>query len=511
MWSQDQAQWQQVVNPNTGRPFEDYGQYSGWASGMEGQGAAASSAFGTAKPADYAWGGEKPDWSKTGWNIGKNGKFNYGNETFTPPNNTFGFQIGDKVGYIVPQTGEIVFGSPGGTGAVGYDDTKLFTGYSGGRMVGEGYGTGVPGAMGVVQSYGSTTGGGYWDINADYGLGRDMKGIIPLEHNSSGNVSQFLAPTPGGGFVKTPNASEAIASRDAYLEWLKTNPSQGGIGQTRGVPTTQTATPTTGSTSPSQQGVLTVPGKGEKQFDLTQSRYLSGPQRGDRAFGDRPTQPTESEQYWNQWEGQFQNPDSLKAVYDRAEKQAQSTLDRKASSSGWADSSAAAKATANIGQNFNDAYVRAMQDFAKTGATMAGAADSAKNAQTNAWLNTVGTAQGLDTSDLAYLTAGQSAANSAQTLGENRLTGGFDRALQVANNMSAIASYGLDKAQQRDIAYKMADLQQQIRLGTMDYQQATDQLDEYLATLRIAPSTAQSIANTFKASTSTSTGTKATV
>lgn len=521
MWGEADSQWKNVVNPTTGQGFSSYGDYANWAKNMEGQGSAASSAFGSAKASDYAWGGETPNWSKTGWNIGKEGKFNYGNETFTAPNNTFGFQIGDKVGYLVPQTGQIAFGSPGGTGAVGYDDTKLFTGYGGNKMVGEGYGTGVPGAMGVVQSYGSTTGGGYWDINADYGLGSSMRGIIPLEHNDSGNVSQYLAPAATGGFIKTPDMAEAIASRDSYIEWMKTNPSSGGIGQTSGVPqaTTAATAPTTGATTGSTStttGELMVPGEGEKFYDSTKGFYTS-PTEGHKAWEQTANQPTKMEQNWNAFYGQYNqpsnaeqqwasqkdfygNPAALDDFYKRQEEKARGALSARASAAGIGDSSTAARAVANLGLDYSDRLLAARQEFDKTGMGLAQNADTgftsrATGARTLAEgtdksiLDKVRAGIEVDAGDLARISSGAVASGAAQNAKENRLTGGLNRATSLANDISNLVAGGLTQAQATQMAPLLSALEVQYKQGSLTADQAYKQASETAATLGISTNT----------------------
>ena len=143
--------------------------------------------------------GSNIDWSKTGWNVGTG----EGSQWYTPPENMYGFQIGDSAGWVDPTSGKITYGkkAPG-------MDTNAY----------------ISGAVGQAGQYGSNQ--YQYDANADYGLGSDAIGIIPLEHNAQGQVTQFFAPTATGGYQAFGSLQEAKDSLAKYKSWAATT-SQG--------------------------------------------------------------------------------------------------------------------------------------------------------------------------------------------------------------------------------------------------------------------------------------------
>jgi hypothetical protein len=495
-YSQENSAWEKVINPATGKPFgldaadknAAYKQYSDWASG----------------DADMATWGTTMDWGKTGWGVdqGTGGDWS----GYRAPAGTVGFTYGtDQAGYIDPVTGQIVWGNKLGTNQYiknGVEVTSAAQGQQ--RAGGDIFDPNDPN-----PTYRATaTGGTYYDPNADYGLGGgELAGIIPVQHSNTGQITYYV-PKRGGGYYLGDSLDDAVAYANDYRAWYKEQatpqgppsllpaPSPGNSGASYD-PAKKTYGGNTGSTG-GKPGILTVPGQGEKTFEDIYPELRAGPQRGDRAFGDRPTQPTESEQYWNQWEGIFGSPDSLYSMYDRAEKKAQSTLDRKASSAGWGDSSAAAKATANIGLDFQDAATRATMDWAKTGAGLASGADKSKNDQTRSWLDVVGTADKLDVTDLAYKLGAMGAGKTAQELMEGRETRGLEYGIQIGNAMSALASSGFQDANQEDFARYMVDLQLQMEAGNIDYAAATQKLNEYAALFGTSLQASPALANAWK-------------
>jgi hypothetical protein len=270
--------------------------------------------------------------------------------------------------------------------------------------------------------------------------------------------------------------------------------------------------------------------KGAYADPNTASSDLWKQQKGN--FADNKTA---SSDFWNQWKDQLSTPEALKGVYDRQLAAAQTTLDRKAASAGWGDSAAAARATGNLGQKFTDAYVTAAADQAakagqlasasdssqiakgtlglnlatgsdtsmntkaltgnqlagqadstmntkaQTATTMAKAADDANNGQTNTFTNQLIASTGMDAQRISGTTAGQLAADNAQTLGQNRLTGGFDRSLETAQSMSQLTSAGLSPADADSMSTSMTSLQLQLSQTNMTYAQATAKLNEYAA------------------------------
>lgn len=491
-YEQGNEAWEKTINPATGKPFgleetplgwlpvldkdSAYKQYSDWASGTGDTG---------------SW-GTSLDWGKTGWGVDYGEEGQYG--SYRPPPGTVGFTSGqDMAGYIDPVTGQIVWGN-------------RMQGWSGNPSSGERH---IFDPNNPDPKYQSTASGGtYYDPNADYGLGGgELAGIIPVEHSNTGEITYYV-PKRGGGYYTGTSLDEAVQYANDYKAWYKEQatpqgppsllpaPSPGNSGASYD-PTKKTYGAGAGTTG-GTQGILTVPGQGEKTFEDIYPELRAGPQRGDRAFGDRPTQPTESEQYWNQWEGVFGSPDSLYSMYDRAEKKAQSTLDRKASSAGWGDSSAAAKATANIGLDFQDAATRATMDWAKTGAGLASGADKSKNDQTKSWLDVVGAADKLDVTDLAYKLGAMGASKTAQELAEGRETGGVDRAMAIGSTMANLANQGFQAANQEDFARYMVDLQLQMQAGNIDYAAATQKLNEYAALFGTSLQASSALANAWK-------------
>lgn len=532
--------WQNQKNPDTGRPFGSYDEWNNYQYGL-GQKTAATASSQAADRAGFA-GTYNTDYTFTPstWSVdaspsngyiffgdSSNGdkkrwvdsddpfrKINYGPEMTAGGTmyndaelNKRGFYyVPAQGGYINPKTGEIVYGgndlSKGGTWSDQTSTTK--------------------------KQY-------YYD--QDYGLGSQAKGIIPIEFDRKGTPVKFYAGTPGGGGQVFTDLAQAQASVAAYKSWYDEKHPAGTAGSqiapsTYQTPPGGTSTPSTSGTQ--TNGLLTNPGQSEQYFDSTKDFYGKGPVLAGQAFADKPTQPTASEQYWNaqngkyqtpgtaesdmwdQWKGEFASPDALKGVYQRGQDAAQRTLDRKSASAGWGDSGAAARATGNIGQQFTDAYVKAEQDFAKTGMGLAGASDTsqdtkvktgaglaaasdaAKNAQTKSWLDTANTAQGIDTSKLAFTTAGQASANAAQNAQETRLTGGFDRSMQIAQNMAMLTNSGLNSASSQTMAYNMADLQMQLAQGNMTYAQSEAKLKEYAAAMGVVGTSLTALLSNWK-------------
>lgn len=458
------------MNPYTGKPFtsqEDFNgwnnrtspEYQAWTAGQAGAsrqaGQDAAKAAATAGPA-Y-------DWSHTGaWTQPTSGE-GAGNIYFGPNLNNpgagqslsaHGYQQGYSTGqggygYIDPKTGKIYY--------------NQFTG---------------PGK--------ATQNSRTYDPTADYGLGSTSLGVIPVGHNQAGTPTAFYAGMPGGGGQVFTDLASAQQAAKAYADWYK-----GQHPEQQPVPPAAPQTPTQGGTGSSAQtpGLLTKPGAGEDFFDSTKGFYTS-PTQTQQTWGGlkwNNDQPTESEQYWQKWSGIFNDPNYLSGVYQRGAQQAQNTLDRKASSAGWGDSGAAARATAGIGLQFTDASRKAMGDWATTGAGLAGQADASKIAAGNALINKnnamLSGANTVDSGQLARLTSGQTAANGAENLMIGRETGGLNSAITLGQAQSALAYSGLSQAQQNQLQMGLAQLGLQMQSGKLSADQAYQNAQSLLASM----------------------------
>ena len=571
--------WQTVTDPTTGKAFTDQSAYSTWAAANPEQDAFAKQHYTGYNFSPGAYGsGTYTQYQETKNNdlgSGHSGMIDFGAQpiqqswAWSPNAITSG---GGHSGFIDPATGKIY-----------YSDQNQTNPLSG---------------PGFQSSSGMSASDYYYD--QDYGMGPDYKGIIPIGTDQNGTPNAFYAGTPGGGGHVFNNIQDAQASVAAYGSWYDSQHPAG----TQGTQIAPSAAPPPATTTAAQPGVLTTPGPAETYFDSTKDFYTKGTPTADAAYKDKPTQPTDAEQYWNSYSGQYQTPGTksseffdtamgnytpgsnasdlyksqvgalgtptdsaayfekwkdqfdpaaLKAMYDRQELAAQNTLDRKAASGGWGDSGAAARATGNLSQQFEDAYLKSLAGWATTGGalasgadtstnnrlstfgglsagadtgdvsklrtygdlastadqtqntkaltgnTLATSADTARSRQTNDWLNQVNTALGIDQAGLSRVTAGQNAAIGAQSAQEGRLTGGFDRSMAIANNMASLTSSGLSGASAQTMAYNMADLQMQLAQGNMTYAQSEAKLKEYAAAMGVTGQALTSLMGTWKA------------
>jgi hypothetical protein len=500
--------WQSTIDPRTGQYFKSYEDANSYAMG-QGQ-KEANKAFNTTNPSQYAWSGDAPDWSKTGWNIGENGKYNYSNNYFTAPTGTFGFQIGDNVGYVDATTGDISYGTPGKSGAYGYDA----------RLFGSGYTTGG-GGVSADKTYGTKTGSGRWDLDYDYGLGNEARGIIPLQHDQTGQVTQFLAPVAGGGFTTVQSLGDAIALRDEYSQWLTTNPAGVTKPQSMSAPPAPPAPPPPPGNldtpdEPQPRGVLADPLQGEQYYDDTSGFYkepTEAKKKWDETANQEPialqnwnkqsgrfNQPTQSTQLFDSYKDILSNPGYLDDFYNREAAKTQTTLDRKSSSGGWGNSGAAARATSNIGQDFADKALLSRLGFMTTGMDLAGRADTSENdlditgnvlaTSADKGINDkIGVAGDVDRGMLEKIQGGQYAANSAEGLTMDRETGGIKYATKIAEDMSNLMMQGLSEDQARQLATDMSDLQMQVESGKLTAQQAYAQAQEMMQGLGVVSNT----------------------
>lgn len=378
----------------------------------------------------------------------------------------------------------------------------------------------------------------------DYGLGANYKGVIVTKRDKNGTPTEFYAMTQGGGGQFFKDINQATSAASSFLAWDKeknptkyqTNP-DGSINLPTGGVTTGSAgtvwdntQKNTSSQSATQApGVLASPGVGEttqaanaqewKTPSATEDWYgqnkdrFNQPSKTSDWYGqnkDQYTQPSAQEQKWAGLSGEFDNwsKSGLEDVYDRQESKARKALDTRAKSVGIGDSSAAARATSNIGQEFADKKTLALQDWAKTGMTLAGAADSGKQSRMNMGLSAAGAAdtadmnwltQGGGAADLATqakntrLTGGQTAANQAQTLQIGRETGGLDSYLQIANGLAGATGNLTTAASNSSKDYQTSIAQTLMAKGNLSYDDAMAQASQIMSILGLGATAATTL------------------
>jgi len=304
---------------------------------------------------------------------------------------------------------------------------------------------------------------GQYSGTQDYGLGPNGLGVIPMATDANGNPTAFYAGTGYGAGQVYHSLTEAQQGAKDYAAWYSSQH--------------PAAAATTSSAPVAAQpaGELTKPGAGENYYDSTKGFYTGG-NNAQKAYDVTANQPTQEEQYWNKYSGIFQNPNYLDQVYDTAQAKSQTTLDRKASSGGWGDSGAAARATADMGATYQNQKLQAMQGFATTGGTLAGAADASRNQR-------VSSAQGVDSGNTSQIAAGQTAANSAETQQQNRLNGGISSATTLGNDQATLMAAGLDKATSEQLATNVQAIAMQVQGGNLTAQQGYNQASEMMAGL----------------------------
>jgi len=452
-------EWQSKSDPRTGRPFESEAQYLDWQAWSAGQQQAASASASAVDKASrsagpgYDFGGTRAYYVDP-----ESGYYHFGTTVSSQaptragnPEGATENQAGS--GYIDPNTGQIYYN-------VGPAPSSQPPPRAGSPNEA---GSGYVNNSGAVQQNSRQ-----YDYTTDYGLGPANAGIIPIAHDASGTPTAFYAGTFGGGGKVFTTLAEAQASVQQYKQWYETqNPPKGG-GGTSGPTTTTTQTPP-------PTGLLTDPGFGEKYYDSTKDFY-TGKSNAQNWWEQTANQPLASQQMWQAYNGIFSNPNYLDDYYGRKAQQAQTTLDRKASSGGWADSGASARATANIDLLFADEARKGMQDFATTGMGLASSADAGNLAKLAA-------ASGVDATNLAKITAGQVASGSAQNLEENRLTGGLTASILLGNQQANAVYQGLSAIEQQNFITQMMELQLRVQQGQLTAAQAYQQGVELLQSL----------------------------
>ena len=205
------------------------------------------------------------DWNKTGWN--------------TPPDNMYSFQVGSGAGWLDPTTGRITYGVRN-TQEMG--DSKL--------------------TNNLFQGVGNTS-QYQFDIGTDYGLGSTALGIIPMQHDATGQVSQYVTQTAGGGYGSFTTLAEAQQARDEYLAWKPTT-KEGQAAAAAAPPTTTTTTTTPAVPTPTYND-LSLPGASETNWNETKDLYRQptnaqkyldslappGTTNAQKVFDETPNQP----------------------------------------------------------------------------------------------------------------------------------------------------------------------------------------------------------------------------
>jgi hypothetical protein len=384
------------------------------------------------------------NWGKTGWNIDYQGQHQGDSNWYMPEGNDFGFQLntgnGIETGNIDPTTGLIKATTHPTTGA-------------------------------------ATTSDYQYDPTADYGLGSSALGIIPLEHNSQGQVSIYLAPTSGGGFAKETTLAAAQNDVNQYNTWMAT---------TKNAPATTTTTPATTSTDTSAQtsagGFLANPGVGETTQAANAGKY-NGVTNAQTVFNETPNQPTNAQQNWNAYSGIFGNPGYLDSIYNTAGQEARANLMAQGAAGGYGDSGATARATSDIDLKTALGKLQATEGWATTGQGMAQGADAANNSQTQ----TRGAlATSADTANLNQTVAGQNAANAAEGLAISRGTGMVNSATTLANDQATLTLNGMEPAMAQEFLTQMTAWTAQVQSGTLTAQQAYNNAQELMSTLGVA-------------------------
>jgi len=489
-YSSDSNDWQQVVNPGTGKPFTSYDEYNQWSTGQsagasagaQAVSAASASAKGTTGTASYNWGG-----TTGSYNDPNSGNIYFGNTSSGGSVYKFGngiayqdasgnWQYNDGSGNVRQMSSdEVAFIKSGNLSQqiTQQNDPWYYRDIYGAGQSGSGY---IDPKTGEIYASG-TTGGTAYDPSKDYGLGSSAVGVIPIAHDANGTPTLYYAGTSGGGGKTFSDLSSAEASAQAYQSWAQ---SEGKL--------SSTATTSSTSDSSDTNGILTVPGAGENYFDQT-SGFYGTPTASSAALAES-IQPSNAEQYWNSVQGQFTNPNYLDDYWNQQQQLANTTLDRKAASAGWGDSGASARATGNLGVLYGNQKLLSQQQQAQTGMGLASAADTGKTSATQNWATGVNAASTTDATDLAKMTAGQTAANSAENLLINRETGGLTSATTLANDQAQLVNSGFAAADAQSFATQMQVLQLQVQEGTLTAQQAYTQAQELAQSMSVMSNTA---------------------
>ena len=473
-------------NPLTGKPFVDQAEYDSYLKGEEYRDAA--SGRDSAYPSAYA--GTYEDWEKNSpskqtdqykWISGSNMDYTAqdGSWMMSPPGP---YQFGSTISKSSETPGQysIRWYTPS------QDTEGAFKGHS-----------------------------GTYDPLADYGLGSGALGVVPVATDANGNPTQFWAAVPGGGANVFKDLASAAASAKQYAAWYdETNkgssttftkptiPTQNEFLASKGLAPSTSAG---GSTETGTRGKLADPLQGEEYYDTTKGFYTQATdaKKAYDQYGSQPPEavqnwnkiegefasPWQSEQTWDKYSGTFSDPRYLDQYFDYQQKKAQANLEGRASAAGVGDSSAAMRATGNLGAEFSARKLAGMQDFAKTGMTLAGEADTAHGNRLSTGQTLASTADtatnarisaaaGVDQAELARRLGGQNASTAAENLTLQRETGALTSATNISNDIASLVYGGVTQAQAQQFATQLQAIALKASQGqltaTAAYQQATE-------------------------------------
>lgn len=462
-----------------------------------------------------------------------------GGANFTERLNDGSYIASGAAGYIDPNTGRIVYGDgsapkdqqvadPSGNqgGAKLYDPNSGQGGTSKDYWYSQDYGLG-PDALGIIpllrdasgrptKFYSGTPGGGGKVVDS---LAEAQANVAAYKswydsQHPQGSAGSQIGPTAATGGVAPSTGADTPTTQTTPGNLTTPGTGEQYYDATKGLYGQPTASKTVYDTLAAGAG---TPTNAQQTRDALVASGTT-PTNAQTVFDQTPNQPTDSQQLWEQYQGIYQNPHYLDDYYGRQLAGAQTTLDRKSASAGWGDSGAAARATGNLGVVYGDAAIKGMEGFTTTGMGLAGASDSSRNAlatlrgglasgadtsnlgRGSQLISASGTAdqanlgksgqlitagQGADQAGLAQVLGGQASANSAQTLGENRQTGGLDRATTLANDMATLTVAGFNPADAEDYSSQLTGLQLQVQQGKLTDDQAYKQAQELAGTMGI--------------------------
>ena len=187
-------------------------------------------------------------------------------------------------------------------------------------------------------------------------------------------------------------------------------------------------------------------------------------QKADAALWKKPG---ETQDYWGglsaDWNKKGQG--LVDQTYDWVQGQQQRGLDNVAAASGRAGSGAAITAGTNLSAQIAAQKAGAMRDWTALGGQLAAQADS---------------------SGLAHLSGAQVAANSAQNLQIQRITGGITTGAEIASGMGGAASGTLNSIYASQVTSDLAMLEMSGKLSTMTATQRYQKAAEIMATIPAA-------------------------
>lgn len=377
---------------------------------------------------------------------------------------------------------------------------------------------------GEITTFGAPAPGGAtreklsYDPTFDYGLGPDSLGIIPVGRDAYGNPTKFYASSKDGGGVVYDTLEDAKMATSEYraIKGASSAPSQ------------QSTQPQ--QAQPVVNGSLTDPGAYENWWTQNKGRYATPTKTEENydKFNKLASQPSEVKTQWDktskEWEqpsateqaynglaGKFNDWGAYEDMYNRETDRAMGTQRGLAAARGMGDSSAAMKASGNLSAKMTDTKVKGMQDWMKTGISMAGSSDAARNTRLNASMtgagavdssarnslsDQVGLAGAFDTASAGRLNAERVAAADAQNAEQGRVTGGINSALGIASGLAGATSSSLNNANnsRADLEAKLSELI--ANRGTMDQTQFYAEANDLITAINALPVAASVYDNT---------------